>query len=155
MEETIVNGQLSVGLPSGFRVLSVSETDGMYGDGNHDRWAMADASSNHIFAVFWHSNGRLVSRLAGSKDACANAERKIAKTMKDSGYSQDGFFDRAIAGTEGHGFRCRFSINGTEYRSEVVFFMHGRVCYSVYNYTKSGEDGEVLSEVVDGLRFVD
>lgn len=157
MGEITVNGELSFSFPDRFKVLSESEMDAMYKDGNHDRVGILDEENQTIVVVFWHKAGALVSKLAGAKEVCRAYEHRLSKRLADHGYIFEGFFERKVCGLDAHGFRHRYVREGTEYTSEVTVFKKGRVTYAVYTYVgvELGEtDSMVVRDIVDSMRFI-
>jgi hypothetical protein len=156
MNTEVVNGEIMIEVPEGFRVYDKAELDQAYTDSNPDRWGMTNDERHIVVSVFWHKNNALVVALAGSREACKGTEKKLSKGLKNHGYVLEGFYQRDICGQKGHGFRHRYNLNGEEYISEVTLFMKGRVCYTVYCYTRSKDETanrQILSDIVDSMSF--
>jgi len=157
MSTEIVNGEISITVPDGFHVLEVAELSKFYNDSNPDRWGMADNDRHMVVSIFWHKNNALVSAIAGPKDACKGTEKKLSKAMKNYGYVLEGFYQRAVCDLPGYGFRHRYKLRGEDYVSEITLFKKGRVCYTVYCYTRVENESAnrpILSDVMDSLAFI-
>lgn len=161
MSRAVVNGEVSLEVPEGFRIIGKDELDRLYADSNPDRWGMAYDGKGMILSVFWHRSGALVSSIASAKDACKSTERKLAKGLGAYDYSLEGFYSREVCGLEAHGFRHRYSVDGEERICEVTLFKSGRVCYTIYCYSPARMEREnrpVLTGIVDSMsleRFTD
>ncbi len=156
MQDAVVNGELTITIPEGFKVLDSEGLKELYNDDNADRWGMMDDQRHMVLSVFWHKNGGLVSFLAKPKDVCLSTEKKLSKALKDYGYELEGFYEKDLCGKKACGFRHIHTIKGVEYTSEVTQIMQGRVCYTIYAYSRSDNETEnrpVLNEILDGMRF--
>ena len=154
MSRTVVNGEVSLDVPEGFRILGKDELDTLYADSNPDRWGMSDDGRGMILSVFWHRSGALVSSIASANDACRSTERRLAKGLGAYGYSLEGFYRREVCGLEAHGFRHRYAVDGEERICEVTLFKSGRVCYTVYCYSSAKgeqENRQILTGIVDSM----
>lgn len=154
MNRAVVNGEVSVEVPEGFRILGKDELDTLYADSNPNRWGMADVGRGMIICVFWHRSGALVASLASANDACRSTERRLAKSLGAYGYSLEGFYGREVCGLDAHGFRHSYSANGVDRICEVTLFKSGRVFYTAYCYsTAEGEQANrpVLSGILDSM----
>ncbi len=154
MGRAAVNGEVSVEVPEGFRILGKDELDTLYADSNPNRWGMADVGRGMIICVFWHRSGALVSSIASVEDACRSTERRLAKDLGAYSYSLEGFYGREVCGLDSRGFRHSYSANGADRICEVTLFKSGRVFYTVYCYSAAGRELEnrpVLSAIVDSM----
>ena len=154
MGRAAVNGEVSVEVPEGFRILGKDELDTLYADSNPNRWGMADVGRGMIICVFWHRNGALASSIASVEDACRSTERRLAKDLGAYSYSLEGFYGREVCGLDARGFRHSYSANGVDRICEVTLFKSGRVFYTAYCYsTAEGEQANrpVMSGILDSM----
>lgn len=155
MDTAVVNGEISIDIPEGFRILDREELNVLYADGNPNRWGMTDDERHMVVSVFWHKNNPILTFLAGAKDACKATERKLSKALRDYGYFFEGFYRRVLCGKQAYGFRHRYTLKGEEYVSYVTLFMKGRVCYTVYCYVRTTEMEDripVLLDIIQSMR---
>ena len=155
MDTAVVNGEISIDIPEGFRILNGEELNALYADSNPNRWGMTDDERHMVVSIFWHKNNPLLTLLAGAKDACKATERKLSKALRGHEYVLEGFFQRSLCGKQAYGFRHRYDLRGETYTSYVILFMKGSVCYTVYCYvrvTDMESSIPVLQDILQSMR---
>ncbi len=120
MQDAVVNGELTITVPEGFKVLDSEGLKELYNDDNTDRWGMMDDQRQMVLSVFWHKNGGLISFLAKPEDVCMSTEKKLSKALKGYGYELEGFYEKNLCGKKACGFRHIHMIKGIEYTSKSL-----------------------------------
>jgi hypothetical protein len=86
MELVILNDQLHLNLPEGFRVLREEERKAMATIDEPPAWCVRNEERHLVISAYWRKIGMLPALLINEKDIIRNVEQTIAKTMSQYGY---------------------------------------------------------------------
>ncbi len=155
--EFIVHGEIVLDVPKGFIVMDKEELDEAYSDDNANRWGMINDNAHMVFSVYWHRSGAIASALANAKDINKSTEKKLSKGLKGHGYHLQTFYSREICDSVAYGFRHDYILRDIPYVSDVFTLKRGRMCYTIYCYTRKESESinrPVLESVLESMRFV-
>ena len=155
--DVTVNGEMVLSIPDGFKVMDKEQIDKAYADDNTNRWGMINDEDHMVVSIFWHRSGAIISALSGPKDISKATEKKLSNSLRGYGYRLQTFYSREICGIMVYGFRHDYTLQEIDYVSDVFTLKRGRVCYTIYCYTrKECEDANrpVLDSIIDSMRVL-
>ena len=118
---------------------------------------MINENAHMVFSVYWHRSGAIASALANAKDINKSTEKKLSKGLKGHGYHLQTFYSREICDSVAYGFRHDYILRDIPYVSDVFTLKRGRMCYTIYCYTRKESESinrPVLESVLESMRFV-
>ena len=138
MASEIINGDLKIEVPEGYRVLSKEEMKAMYLDDNPDRWAMRNEAMHHTVAVLYHKSNPFLAMLADVKSIAESTQLKLSRGLAPYQYERGEFFPASLCGQKAYGFTYRYVNHEVLTDGKVIVFKHGNICYTVYEYSADG-----------------
>ena len=145
MSNEVINNQLQITVPDGFRILTKEEMKAMYLDDNPDRWGMRNDEMHHTVAV-----------LADAKGIAESTQMKLSAGLSAYQYQKGKFFPAMVSGKDAYGFTYRYVNHGVPTDGTVLVFKNKNICYTVYDY--SAEDfteanRSVFEEICSSLKL--
>lgn len=156
--QDLINNELSITLPEGFRTMDAEELQRSYGQRVDTMHGYRDEGRHAILTVMWNDSNKLAARIAGAKAIAKRAEKLHARMNKDADYHFEGFFDTQLAGCKARGIRYGYSREGVAYDAQTIIFLHEGCCYSVYYYTHAKlaeQNAGALEAILSSLSFAD
>ena len=157
MNQTLVNGELSVAYPDGFRVMDSDELKRVFGDNIIERWAIWDEERHIIFAVAWHRSNAFVVKLASAKELARRIEKAARKSYKATGsYGGGKLFKTTICGQDTWGTSFSYEMQGIAHVGEVLAAKHGACVYNIHAYMRANmqeESRNVLDKMYASMSF--
>lgn len=152
MGEVLINGELKISLPEGFREMTPDEMRQGFGDDYPDRLGVRDEERHIIFAVTWKVSNEAASKIASTKSLAERAEKLIRKGYKKARieYNCHGFFEKRLCGQEAWGFRYDYAVQGVGQTAETTVFKNGISCYTL-QYLSRTADAAANLEVYEGI----
>lgn len=146
MGEMLINGELRLAYPEGFRELDAGEIAQVFNDGYPDRRGIRDEERHALLIVAWKVSGEKVTKLASTKSLAERAEKLLAKGYRKARvpYGCHGFFESRLCGEEAWGFRYDYAVQGVEQTAETVIFKNGACCYTLQYTTRTANAPENL-----------
>ena len=138
MSNEVINNQLQITVPDGFRILTKEEMNAMYLDDNPDRWGMRNDEMHHTVAVLYHKSNPLLAMLADAKGIAESTQMKLSVGLSAYQYQKGEFFPAMVSGKDAYGFTYRYVNHGVPTGGTVLVFKNKNICYTVYDY--SAED---------------
>lgn len=135
--QELVNGELTITLPEGFRAMTAEEMQKGFAGTMPNAVGFRDEANHVIAIVAWNETNRFLVKLASPKSLTKRAEMTLPRLYKDHDYHFDGRFTSKLAGIEAHGIRYGFTTQGIAHDAETVMIPKGKRCYSLYYYTRS------------------
>ena len=135
----IDNEWLAVMLPKGFAPIDHQELEMLIGAKYSRMWGVRDTKRHMMLHVTWKDSSKLVSRFVSERSLAVRVDKKFARCRPGSGYRNDGFFERSVAGADApaQGFRFSYTVEDTEQEGEIMVFKYGIRCYTLNYYTRS------------------
>lgn len=146
----IINDELSIAIPEGFRHMSTEELRRIYTTEIETIRGFWDEERHVIVIVTWNVSNKVIARIASVKDIAKRVEKAQSRALKGNAYRKDGFFDTTVAGEKARGVRFGYTVQGIGQDAEAVVFIHGASCYTLYYYCRS-DDAQRLSPLHDDL----
>lgn len=133
----VINGELSITLPDGFRAMAPDEVKSIYSTDVDTICGFRDEERHVIVVVTWNVSNRVAAKIASPRDIAKRVEKAQSRALKRNGYRKDGFFDAQAAGQRASGVRFGYTAEGIEHDAEAIVFIHGATCYILYCYSRS------------------
>ena len=157
MAKTLIHGELEIAYPEGFNLMTSDELRKAYNNPYPNIWGIRDEERHILITVFWKDSNELLSKLASAESLAKRAEKTISRGMRKLAYRFGGKFTTTIAGCEAHGFRYEFTGAGDVAQvAETIVFKHGKICYTLYYYTRpetAAANLPVHDAILAALRF--
>ena len=143
MERILLNDELTMICPDGFRILSKEEMDRMQFLEDGPCVCLSDPERHLLASVGWKRPGPLAGLLLNARDLAKNMEKTVQSSLRSAGYHCRGFDTKQIAGNRSEGFSYEYSAQGTEMAGmSYVTKIAGTIYY--FNFYARAE-GEALA----------
>lgn len=133
----VINGELSITLPEGFKAMASDEVKRIYTTDVDTICGFRDEERHIIVVVTWNVSNKVAAKIASPRDIAKRVEKAQSRALKRSGYRKGGFFDAQVAGERASGVRFGYTAQGVAHDAEAVVFIHGATCYILYCYSRS------------------
>lgn len=152
----ILNGELSIELPEGFRKMTADELKSLYSTDFANIRGFWDEANHVVICVAWNVSNKLAVKLTDPKSLAKRAQKHLARAYKGSGFQARGLFATQIAGQDAHGVRYGYTMQGVDHDGETIVFLREACCYYLYYYTHSQlaqQNQAIHDQVVSSLAF--
>ncbi len=152
MEKTVLNSELILTCPEGFRELTKEELGQYRYYKETPGWCVKDEDRHIMLSVSWVKSFGPIAAVTNSEGVAKSMEKKVRKLMAQSGYRLDGFIRRELGGKTADGFRYEYTAQETEMTGETFSVKNGRMFYYIYYYARTDlreESIRILEEIFD------
>jgi hypothetical protein len=141
MEDLLLNGELVLPLPAGFRVMDEEEKSKLRFLAEGECVCLSDPERHLLLTVGWKPLGGLARLMLNAGDAAKNAEKAARGAMRDTGYRCLGFEKQRIAGASAEGFRYEYTAQGIPMAADILIAKINKSFY-YFNFYSRAESGE-------------
>ena len=124
METALLNNELKLTCPEGFREMSKEELSGYNFYSEAPGWCVNDADRHIMVSVSWKQVPGLFAKMLKVKDVAKSMEGQMAQAMKAFQYKLVEFTARTPGGKEAEGFRYDYTVQDTGMSGESVFALN-------------------------------
>ena len=160
MNTTVLNGQLQVSYPDGFRQMDAEELGRLFPKQVATSWGIWDTDRHIVVTVLWNESNALLSKLVSNKDLAKRLRKHLTKAYANNGFRAQGIVKTEISGTQACGFDFAYQVEGIDQVGEIMVFRHVEghtcCCYTIYYYTReerAAQSREVLEEILASMRL--
>ncbi len=150
METVLLNEELSVSIPDGFRILSEEERNAMAVIDEPPAWCIRDDSRHLVLSAFWRKIGGLSSLLIDEKAIIKHVEETVSKPMKQYGYQLLDWETIWIGNQKAEGVCYSYQVNDTAMTADSFIVKNHRTLYYFHIYSQSAlyEENKTLWSVL-------
>ena len=156
MTDIIINNELKMSCPEGFREMTRDEIHQQFGQTTEDQTGIRNESGSVYINVMYHRFNALIGAMISNKGLAQDRENRLKKIYKDKMYRSSELFHREIAGHEAYGFSYEFVLNDISMYAECILFKTKNTTYTVYYYTRKENNEQnhpALDEVCSSMAF--
>ncbi len=154
MHTTLIHQELSLGLPEGFREMSVQEVKDASISAPEDGFTARDEARRMIVSVHWKKLPFLLSAFADPKENMKSTEQMIRNGLQNNEYELLETGEYSVGAESAPGFAYAYTVRGTRQYSEAVFLKHNSHIYALYCYGVSERKEEIHALFADILKTV-
>lgn len=146
MELVILNDQLHLNLPEGFRVLREEERKAMATIDEPPAWCVRNEERHLVISAYWRKIGMLPALLINEKDIIRNVEQTIAKPMAQYGYHLENWESILIGDRKAQGICYSYHAEGIGMVADSFVVKSRRALYYFHTYSRSAlhEENRIL-----------
>ena len=156
MERILLNNELELTCPDGFRSLDQEEMK-KFTFANEQPGCVLESEEQHmIVSLAWHRIGILLSLLFSPREMAGKMAEYIAKADKDYNHRQGEFFDRTIDGSKASGFDYSYTAQNIEMESRMIVAKRGRNLYCIYFYFRKAlhqQSVQLMEEIISSMSW--
>ena len=154
MNEVVLNDQLHLAYPDGFRLMDDEELARLFTDQVPNSWGIWDTDRHIVVSVLWNESNALLSKLVSNKDLAKRIRKHLSKAYANSGFRADGVVKTEVCGTEACGFDFDYQVEGIDQVGKIMVFKHVEArtccCDTIYYYARK-EQAEVGKAALDQI----
>ena len=150
METALLNNELNLAYPDGFRVMSKEELSGYNFYSEAPGWCVNDAERHIMVSVSWKQVPSLFAKMLKVKDVAKSMEGQMAQAMKAFQYKLVEFTARTPGGKEAEGFRYDYTVQDTGMSGESLCVKNRNTFYYLHFYYRTALKEESMA-VVDEI----
>ena len=153
MNDTI-NGELTITLPDSFKAIEADELERIYPITYPTMRGFRNEQDHIVLTVMWNESNKLAVKLTNAAALAKRAQKNLARANKDRDYHFEGFFDTKVTGIEARGVRYSYTVEGTPHIGEVIIFLRGICCYTLYYYTRAqlaSQNESIRNQVLESI----
>lgn len=158
MEKVLVNDNLELAMPDGFRTMERDEVKKAYGFDYDCLWGMRDEERHMMLTIIWKVSNKVLAKLGTAKIIAEQQDKGLRKRFKRMGYQSGDVRPIEIAGIEGCNFSYSYELEGTELACETNVVKDGTCCYSIYYYTRADcaeENRSLYEDILASMKLVE
>ena len=139
MDRYLLNEELVITIPDGFRELTEEEFEEAFPGHKEDVFGVTDEESGMTAAVFWNRSGRLYTRFQTPQKIFAKLEPQLARWHRNYGLLSN--ISGELLGNPSEGIRYEYEKNEVPISAETIIFRSAKSIYIVYYFApKDGAD---------------
>ena len=154
MQHLILNNDLLLPCPEGFRLMEDAERDSLQMIEKGPGIVLSDPARHMMISVGWKQPNGLALLLLSDGDLVKKTEQTVRKAMQPCGYRAEGptrHLNR-VAGLTMNGFRYGYTAQGVEMSAETCILRRKKTLYFFHCYVRAAQrdEGFALWESVLG-----
>ena len=156
MERILLNDQLELSCPEGFRRLNEEEIKKFNFANEAPGCVLQNEECHLIVSLAWRKVNFLLSRLISVKELSGRMADYIANADKDYGHKRGENFDVRVAGEKAAGFEYSYTVEDTAMDARVIITRHRGFFYYMYFYFRSAnrqESLKLIDEIVNSMSW--
>ncbi len=150
MRDIILNDELKLSLPDGFRVMDEAERGRLHMLAEGGGICVSDPDRHILISAGWKQAGMLAGMLVNERDLAKNMETSVSRALAQSGYRGEEAVRKTIGGLEASGFRYTYTAEGICMAGESLAFKSGKTLYYIHLYARE-ESREASLKIWDEI----
>ena len=150
MGTALLNNELKLTCPEGFREMSKEELSGYNFYSEAPGWCVNDADRHIMVSVSWKQVPGLFAKMLKVKDVAKSMEGQMAQAMKAFQYKLVEFTARTPGGKEAEGFHYDYTVQDTGMSGESLCVKNRNTFYYLHFYYRTALKEESMA-VVDEI----
>lgn len=155
MNETVLNGELTLQVPDGFHTMTEKDMEGMRYAKGAPNWCVKDPERHIIISMSWKKS-LLGAFLMKPKEVVRYLESAIRTQMLPFGYQNKGAVTEDVGGVEAQGFLYFYDAEGIEMAGVTLSLKRNKQFYYIYCYMRRelmDESLQLLRQIFTGARW--
>ena len=137
MEPVVLNNELNLNLPDGFRVLSEEERKAMPVIDEPPAWCARSEERHLVIVAYWKKIGGLSALLINEKDIIRHVEQAVSKPMAQYGYHLENWESILIGDRKAQGICYSYQVEGIGMTADSFVVKSRRTLYYLHAYSRS------------------
>lgn len=137
MEPVVLNEELTLNLPEGFRILSEEERKAMPSTDEPPAWCARDGQRHLVIVAYWKKIGGLSAMLINEKDVIRHVEQTVSKPMAQYGYHLENWESILIGDRKAQGICYSYQAEGIGMMADSFVVKSRRTLYYFHAYSRS------------------
>ena len=154
-ENMLINNEMNIEFPEGFRLLSAEETGKMRFYDGAEGIVFSD-DDRHMKVSIGYKKSGFASMMLSAAEVARNGEKKIREPMKAYGYRLEEWLEKEPDGKKASGFRYDYTAQETGMTGEFYVIKSGKTFYYLSFYARTArkeENLKVWNEILASIRF--
>ena len=155
MGQVVLNGEVTLTYPEGFRELTREEIQQMEGVKGDPGMCIRDEERHIIVTAGWKKSA-LAALMLKEGDVTARIQGQMESAMEEFGYELQGFLEREVGGKTVKAFRYTYETHGVGMLGEALVVKHKRTFYYLYFYCRTEQPepaGEIWEEMMRSIKW--
>ncbi|MBO4217972.1 MAG: hypothetical protein J5887_00480 [Erysipelotrichaceae bacterium] len=156
MERVLLNNELELTCPEGFRVLSEEEMN-KFSFPNEKPGCILENQDSHItVSLAWRPINGLLALLVNVRELAQKMAQYVSEADQPYDHRQSDCFTGSVAGEKSAGFDYHYKAQDIDMDGRAIVVRHRRTLYYMYFYSRSAlrePSLKLIDEIISSMNF--